>query len=172
MAGEWRNATEVLTIVVRDMPQPQGSKKGFPITRKNGKIGVSIVSDNHESLKTWRGRVIEESVAAKNAHEWEEFVFPLTKVPVAVQVTFTRPKPLSEPKRKRTWPIRKPDLDKQTRAVGDALKAAGIYTDDAQVVEGHQYKDWPLEHTREGSDRLEVPGAVIRVWLVKEEEPS
>lgn len=169
MAGEWRNAAEVLTIVVRDLPQPQGSKKGIPIERANGKLGVRIIGDNAKSLKTWRGRVIEEAVAAKNAQAWEELSFPLTKVPVALQITFTRPRPVSEPKRKRTWPIRKPDLDKQVRAVGDALRAAGIYADDAQVVEEHNYKDWPLEHTRADSDRLEVPGAVIRVWLVKEE---
>lgn len=169
MAGEWRNASEVLTIVVRDMPQPQGSKKGFPIMRASGKMGVSMANDNHESLKTWRGRVIEEAIEAKNARGWEELAFPLTKVPVALQLTFTRPKPKGEPKVKWTLPIRKPDLDKQVRAVGDALKAAGIYTDDAQVVESHNYKGWPLTHTRSASDLLEVPGVVIRVWLVTEE---
>lgn len=160
---------EVLTIVVRDTPQPQGSKKGFPVRRKNGKIGVNIVNDNPEGLETWREAVKEAAQKAKAALSWEDLKFPL-EGPVAMQATFTRYKPKSRPKLRRTWPDTKPDLEKLTRSVCDALKAAGVYKDDAQVVEQHCFKDFVLSDEREdpGSDRLESPGVVIRLWRVKE----
>lgn len=170
MAGEWRNATEVLTIVVRDMPQPQGSKKGFPVKRANGKMGVQIVSVNSEKLETWRDAVKKAARDAMEAQNWEVLQFPLTDVPVAISVTFTRPRPKVMPKG-RTKPIVMPDLDKQKRAVGDALKAAGVYRDDAQITASQEWKRYTLLHTGySANDRLETPGCVIRVWLDDEEE--
>jgi Holliday junction resolvase RusA-like endonuclease len=169
----WRRMNgEVLTIVVRDVPRPQGSKKGFPVKRKDGSTGVNIVNDNPKALQTWREAVKEAAVRAMEVSRWEELTFPIAATPVGVQVTFTLAKPKSAPKRLRTWPHKKPDLEKLTRSVCDALTAAGVYADDGQIVEEHVYKDFPLANDRDDpdSDRLEIPGAVIRVWVVKEPE--
>ena len=38
------------------------------------------------------------------------------------------------------WPVTKPDLDKLTRALLDALTDAGIWRDDSQAVELHAEK--------------------------------
>jgi Holliday junction resolvase RusA-like endonuclease len=161
---------EVLTIVVWDEPQPQGSKKGFPVRRANGKVGVSIVNDNPEKLRNWRTSVRDAAVKAREAQKWQELVFPLD-CPVGMTVTFTRTKPKSRPKLKRSWPDSRPDLEKLTRSVCDALKAAGVYTDDSRVVEQHTWKDWPLANQREDPDKDRLPsqGAVIRVWRVAED---
>lgn len=158
---------EVLVIEVRDTPQPQGSKRGFPVRRKDGRVGVNMASDNDANLTTWREAVKEAARKAMTAGEWKELQFPITELPVGMQVTFTKNKPKSAPKRRRTWPITKPDLDKLKRAVGDALTAAGVYKDDAQVVTSIEHKDYVGSSV---PDILEVPGAVIRVWVIREEE--
>lgn len=53
--------------------------------------------------------------------------------PISLELLFTIPKPKSLPKRRPSWAIRKPDLDKLIRSVKDAL-AGVIYKDDAQVI--------------------------------------
>jgi Holliday junction resolvase RusA-like endonuclease len=78
---------------------------------------------------------------------------------------FTVRKPKSEPKKRQTWPDRKPDLDKYVRSSGDAMTTAGVWRDDAQVVELECAKRYP----NEGTDALPHEGAVIRVWQIKSE---
>jgi hypothetical protein len=82
--------------------------------------------------------------------------------PVSIEVTFTLRKPASAPKRRTTWPQRKPDLDKLLRSTFDALGDAGVWVDDSQVVEVVARKVFPDE----GVDALSHPGAVIRIWPV------
>jgi len=53
--------------------------------------------------------------------------------PIHLELLFTLQKPKSLPKRRPSWAIKKPDLDKLTRSVKDALTGV-IYYDDAQVV--------------------------------------
>lgn len=61
--------------------------------------------------------------------------------PLHMELRFFLPKPKSAPKTRRTWPDKKPDLDKLIRAVGDALTNV-IYKDDARVVSVTASKDY------------------------------
>ena len=45
------------------------------------------------------------------------------------------PKPASAPKKRRTWPDKYPDVSKLARSTEDALSDAGMWADDARVVE-------------------------------------
>jgi Holliday junction resolvase RusA-like endonuclease len=117
--------------------------------------GRPIVTDQKGSkLKPWREAVRSTAVDAAG-EAWA----PIDG-PVRVDLWFAMPKPQSVPKTRRTWPMRKPDLDKLARACLDALTQAGILADDARVVELRAVKDWP-EHVQQMS-----PGVVVRVWRV------
>ncbi|GAC1699953.1 MAG: hypothetical protein NVS9B4_00390 [Candidatus Acidiferrum sp.] len=84
--------------------------------------------------------------------------------PVSVEMTFTLRKPAAAPKRRRTWPDRKYDLDKLMRSTFDALTQCGAIEDDARIVRCLSAKVFP----NEGVDALHVPGAVIRIAEVTE----
>ncbi|MGQ0796931.1 MAG: RusA family crossover junction endodeoxyribonuclease, partial [Methanobacteriota archaeon] len=66
-------------------------------------------------------------------------------------------KPKSAPKRRRVWPDKRPDLDKQSRAVLDGLTNI-FFADDCQVVELNATKDYG------------PPGVAIEIWRVVESE--
>jgi len=55
--------------------------------------------------------------------------------------------------------MRTPDLSKLVRSTEDALTEAGIWKDDARVVECFASKRYP----NEGPDALDVPGCVIEI---------
>lgn len=96
-----------------------------------------------------RGRTFTHS--PKNTQNWERLVKDVAQQhvppdglldgPLQMQLRFYLPKPKSAPKRRRTWPDKKPDLDKLIRAVGDALTGV-IYTDDARIVTITASKDY------------------------------
>jgi Endodeoxyribonuclease RusA len=183
----------VLTVVVHDAPTTQGSKVSF--TDKAGHVRTK--EGNRSALTVWRGRVADAAVAARAAfsvpclcalmddvpegHQCVEnpYQHPLCG-PVVVAITFTLHRPVSTPKRKPAYPWRKPDVDKLERAVFDAMKAGGVYNDDAQVVEVvRQAKSYPMNDAPpvwDGSDAkymlglagtyldvMDHPGAVIRI---------
>jgi crossover junction endodeoxyribonuclease RusA len=58
-----------------------------------------------------------------------------------VELAFMLVKPASAPKKKQTWPVHRPDLDKLVRAVLDALTGS-IIIDDSQVVSLVATKEW------------------------------
>jgi Holliday junction resolvase RusA-like endonuclease len=134
-----------MTITVIGCPVPQGSKRF--VGMKNGR-GMMIESS--KAVKPWRDSVVW---AARESG---------VKVagPVLVEMIFTLPKPKSAPKSRRTYPDRKPDLSKLVRSTEDALSDAGVWEDDARVVE---YKRLAKVFPREDTDALDVPGAVIRI---------
>jgi crossover junction endodeoxyribonuclease RusA len=85
---------------------------------------------------------------------------PMICGPVIVDMIFTMKKPKSAPKTKRTWPKSAPDLSKLARSTEDALTIAGVYEDDARIVEyGRLAKVFPGEDP----DALESPGCLIRI---------
>lgn len=96
-----------------------------------------------------RGRTFTHS--PKSTQDWERLVkvvaqghIPaggLLDGPLHLQLRFYLPKPKSAPKRRRTWPDRKPDLDKLIRAVADGLTGV-LYTDDARIVSIMALKDF------------------------------
>lgn len=98
-----------------------------------------------------RGRTFTHS--PKSTQNWERLVkdvaqqhVPLDGLldgPLQMQLRFYLPKPKSAPKRRRTWPDKKPDLDKLIRAVGDALTGI-VYTDDARIVTITASKDYSV----------------------------
>jgi len=180
----------LLTVIVRDEPATQGSKRAFAIRKGGVPTGqVAVVDDNKASLRGWREAVRQETAKAIEEHQDAslfEVTYPL-QGPVVLGVTFTVRKPKNAPKRKVTWPERQPDLDKLLRAVCDALRAGGAYRDDAQVVEvARLAKCYPnpdgdsvmpvmarganvmLAVTGTRLDVLSTPGAVIRVASIYE----
>jgi len=112
---------------VRGIPIPQGSLKAFIIK------GKPIITASNKGLDMWR-RLIAD-VAQNYAPT------PILKGPIAIQLDFRLPKPKHEPKTKRTYPSRRPDIDKLARACLDALTGI-IFIDDAQVIKLNVSKDW------------------------------
>jgi Holliday junction resolvase RusA-like endonuclease len=125
-----------LQFRVRGIPAPQGSKRGFPVRRTHGKLGVALVESAGEKVTTWRQDV---RVAAMEAHDGAPLPGPL-----AVTIMFYVARPKSHFRTGRNahllresapaCPAGKPDLDKLVRSTLDALTSAGVYADDSQVV--------------------------------------
>jgi len=144
-----------LVFEVLGEPIPQGSMK--PVNRP-GQSYTQLVPDS-PLLHPWRDRVRYAAMQAQGRH-WE-----MIDGPVTLAAEFYVPKPKSRPKRRRTLPTTKPDLDKLVRAVGDALSAAGTYADDARVTDllprvRYAEPDPALALPWE----LPVPGVRIAVW--------
>ena len=60
---------------------------------------------------------------------------------MGIVLDFGIPKPKSAPKTRRVWPDKRPDLDKLSRSVLDALTYV-IFADDSQVVHLRATKDY------------------------------
>lgn len=137
---------ESVRLVVFGMPGPQGSKRH---------VGGGRMIESSRKVKPWREAVVwaAREVLAKHG-EPGPFDGPL-----AYRMTFTLPKPGSAPKRRQTWPCRKPDGSKLLRSTEDALTDAGFWADDARPVLGAFAKAYPGE----GQLALPAPGAVIEV---------
>lgn len=114
-------------------PIPQGSKS---VT----KTGRMYEANKH--LPAWRKMLVTEfeKVAGEG---WDAWDGALECVAV-----FWIPKPRTT---KFTQPISKPDTDKLQRAVGDALKIAGIISDDSRILHWNARKAWAQD----------LPGATI-----------
>jgi len=163
----------VLTVHVVGTPKPQGSKRGFVVPGRDGGKARAVVVDTAKApLKDWRGsvtvavqRAITEQVVenhpgldpTSDAVCWQPLAGPL-----AVRLVFALPRPASAPKTRRVWPSgRVGDVDKLARSVLDSLTDAGVWLDDAQVVDLHVVKDYP------GPDiGQHVPGVRITVHRV------
>lgn len=123
-------------IIVQGTPAPQGSKS----RGRNGQM-----FEASKKVKPWRMAVWAEALTSMLHRK------PFTG-PVAVHVTFL----LARPKvPKFPAPAVKPDLDKLQRSTFDALKTAGVYLDDCQIVEVRAIKRY--------SSRDEATGALIEV---------
>lgn len=140
-----------LVIKVYGIPGPQGSK-----AFKGMRGGHAVLVESSKKVKPWREDVkaAAEIVRAGRA--------PLD-CPLRLTMVFTLPKPASAPKRRQTWPMRTPDLSKLARSTEDALTQAGIWRDDARVVEyGLLAKRYPGE----GRGALEAPGVWIEIEVM------
>lgn len=142
----------MIDIVVYGTPAPQGSKR-FVGTTKSGR---GILVESSKKVRPWRDDV-------KNAAEdWldQQPVRTTLDAPLRVSMVFTLRKPASAPKRRRTWPDRYPDLSKLVRSTEDALSAAGLWADDARVVE---YARLAKVFPGEDPMALDTPGVRIIV---------
>ena len=137
----------MIRIELLGSPAPQGSKKFVGMVNGRG-----MMIESSKKVKPWRQDVkaAAELVMAGRA--------PLDCA-LAVVMTFTLPKPTSAPKKRQTWPSRKPDLSKLIRSTEDALTDAGVWADDARVVTVFAHKVYP----NEGRNSLHSPGAVIEI---------
>lgn len=147
-----------MRIVVYGMPAPQGSKR-YVGTSKTGR---GILVESSAKVRPWRQDVKAAALESRAANEMGMRVAVCG--PLNVHMIFTLPKPASAPKRRRTWPDRKPDLSKLVRSTEDALTDAGVWEDDARIVRLVASKCYPGE----GPDALHIPGAVIEISEVNE----
>ena len=91
--------------------------------------------------------------------------------PLNVEIYFYLQRPVSHPKRRRTTPDKKPDLDKLIRSTCDALTSAGALKDDARIVRITAQKRYvhppELRHSRDEIDR---PGATVYIYPANKEQ--
>lgn len=156
----------VLSVHVAGTPKPQGSKRAFVVPAKGDRKARAVVVDTDKGRgpqKDWRGSVTVAVQRELQASEdlapdgWQPLVGPL-----AVRLVFALPRPASAPKTRRVWPSgRVGDVDKLARSVLDSMTDAGVWRDDAQVVDLHVVKDYPGPAVAQT-----VPGVLITVHRV------
>lgn len=120
---------------VAGKPATAGSKRGFPVKRKDGSVGVAMAPDNKRS-KAWMAMVHGAAMDAMGEQE-------VIRGPVYVTMRFHFLRPKSHygsgkqaERMKDSAPdhhTKKPDLTKLVRCVEDALKGV-VWADDSQVV--------------------------------------
>src|SRR5580658_8643816 len=152
-----------VSFTVRGVPVPQGSKRAL-VHRSTGR--AVVIEQGGQRHKDWRQDV---KAAAREAMIWDTLSVPFTG-PVGVSICFTVPKPKSAPKTRRTWPDKRPDLDKLVRAILDAITGE-VIADDAQVVQLLASKVYPGEDTPGDVVKglgLDSPGAAIHVYQIED----
>lgn len=127
-----------LEFVVHGDPKPQGSKRAYVVAGR-----AVVVDDNKKALRDWRADVVAAACDALSDAGWP--MIP-PEGPFGVHLTFRLRRPKSS---KREWPSVRPDAGKLSRAVEDAMTAAGVYRDDGQIVRlvvDKEYGDKPGVH--------------------------
>lgn len=142
-----------IVIVAYGIPAPQGSKKFVGLA----KSGRGILVESSKKVRPWRQDVKAAALVVRDGA-------PPLDAAVVVRMVFTMPKPASAPKRRRSYPMRMPDLSKLARSTEDALTDAGIWQDDARVVE---YTRLAKVYPGEDPEALEAPGVRIEVSLLE-----
>jgi hypothetical protein len=167
-AYQWETKP-TLTITVTGLPAAQGSKayKGHRTNRATGKR-TPILVEQSKRVTPWRNRVSQAAANALIAAHVKRYggLPALRPMPlrgaIRVDVVFTMRKPVSAPKRRRTYPAVSPDLDKIQRATFDALTDAKVWEDDGRVIQVTAIKAYPGEHP----EALSEPGAIIRLYTL------
>lgn len=139
----------VIDVFIPGKAAPQGSKRH---------VGRGVLVESSKEVKPWR-----ESIrwALLGTPAPDRAAWPL-QGPVTVVLEFVLPRPKSTPKRSTPPAVKRPDIDKLQRAVLDAIGSAGVWGDDAQVVEIHARKRL--------AELTEVPGCRIRLAVTAAEE--
>lgn len=132
----------VISFEVHGLPIPQGSTRVWMVK------GKPITTSSAKGLGPWRRLVAD---VAQNYAPKAPWVGP-----VGIELHFGLPKPKSAPKTRRVWPDKRPDLDKLTRAVLDALTYV-VFADDSQVIDIRASKDYG------------APGVVIEIRRILDE---
>jgi crossover junction endodeoxyribonuclease RusA len=134
------NKTQVIEVFIPGAPAPQGSKRY---------VGGGVLIESCKALKPWR-----ESIRARLITEDGQ---PVARFDGAVKTTyeFVMPRPKSAPKKRTPPAVKRPDLDKLTRAACDAIVSAGVIADDAAIVRAVTSKRL--------AEIGEVPGLRIRL---------
>jgi crossover junction endodeoxyribonuclease RusA len=108
----------VLNVFVPGRPAPQGSKHYF---------GPGRVVEMSRHLRAWR-----DDVRSTLMRKWEGQ--PPIEGGVDLVLEFVLHRPTGTPKRRTPLATKRPDFDKLTRGVCDAITGAGVFKDDSQVV--------------------------------------
>lgn len=140
----------MITFTVYGIPGPQGSKRH---------VGGGRMIESSAKVKPWREAVKWAAIEAKNGA-------PPLDGPLIVRMVFTLPKPKSAPKKRKTYPDRKPDVSKLARSTEDALTDAGLIADDARIV---GYSRLEKVFPNEDPEALESPG--VRITIAAKGEP-
>lgn len=132
----------VIRFDILGRPAPRGSKRAFPIRRKDGSLGVAVSDTTGERGRLWMAMVQEAARSALPAN-WVPGSGP---VRLCVLFQLRRPKShyTSKGAVKSSAPARptvKPDLTKLLRAVEDALTGVA-WRDDSQIVCQLAIKDY------------------------------
>lgn len=149
------SADPLFVAVVLDTPAPQGSKRH---------VGKGIMVESSAKVQPWReavkGAIYRLHIATQ----------PAEYGPVRLDVMFTLKRPKAHYRTGRNahllrdgappFPIGPPDVDKLLRSTLDAIVAAGVIHDDAQIVDTTAAKRYPGTHVH----ALDRPGALIRMW--------
>lgn len=149
--------SDELTFTVFGTPRPQGSLRLFrsPKTQRE-------VAKYANSTIEWRNRVQAELREQYDGR-------PTIIGEVLVRLDFEMPRPKHHFGTGRNAGVLKPsaphwptnsggDLDKLVRAINDSLTDAGVWVDDAQVVEIHAIKRF--------ADPPSEPGVTIRLTVI------
>lgn len=147
-----------MKIVVYGNPAPQGSKKFMGIHS-----GRAVLTESSKKVRPWR-QDVKAAAEAVIARLDSEFPWAPLDGPLMLTVAFTMPAPKSLPKRRPSQPAKTPDLSKLIRSTEDALTSAGVWRDDALVVEVRAVKTYPIGTLGARPDALRSPGAVIEVF--------
>lgn len=152
-----------LMVKVYGRPAPKGS------LRVVGRGPHAQVIEDNANTTAWRAMIKRAGRAWYSAGKLTE---PIDG-PVAVDCTITLDRPLSVTATSRPWPSKRSpghgDVDKLARLILDGLEDAGVYADDAQVVELTARKVYPDTPGIPPEDRLDRPGAVIHVYPVADD---
>jgi Holliday junction resolvase RusA-like endonuclease len=139
--------SNLISFFVPGVAKTAGSKRAFLVRRKSDGKMVTVITDDNASSRDWKADVKQFAADAAAGH-------PLMDGPIFLRLTFylTRPQGHrgktgrildSAPK----YPTVKPDVDKLSRAILDALTQI-IWNDDAQVVTKlamKRYVDKPMQ---------------------------
>ena len=121
--------SHVIHFRVYGLPQTKGSTKSFFVK----KLNRVVTTNDNEKNKNWAVTVAQEAAVHRPSALWLG--------PITLHLNFLLAKPKSLPKRRLSWPTKKPDWDKLARSAGDAMTGI-VYRDDAQVVEAHVFKSY------------------------------
>lgn len=138
-----------LWMFVPGKPAPQGSKNVYP----NKRGGFTLVESSAGKLYVWRDTIV---LMAQQAAKRQHWGLPATTTPLHTTLVFRLPRPRWSTLDK---PTGRPDIDKLTRAVHDALTTARIWADDAQVTSSRQCKTWAWKD--------QLPGLIVVVRPAK-----
>ncbi|QJD50474.1 RusA-like resolvase [Mycobacterium phage Chris] len=138
-----RNGRRQLRMFVPGKPAPQGSKdfKGFAKPKPGETRGKAILVESSPYLGPWRQRVALAAADAMMAAGLPVLDRPPAsstdrRYPVTASMTFVMPRPSGTPKSYTPPAIKRPDLDKLTRAILDGLTDV-CWIDDSQVDDMH-----------------------------------
>lgn len=113
---------------------------GAPVSKGSSRAFIpkgwkrAIITNANAETEPWEAAIVAAAAAAMGTAAMMEG-------PVKLRLHFFMPRPKSA-KKAIVRHLTKPDLDKLTRCVKDALKRAGIYKDDSQVIELEAGKDF------------------------------